>query len=408
MSSSDSESLSSDEVDYQSSNLNLKGKLLKHFNIIHELGRGTYSIVWLGYNINDSNYYAIKVQHPDDFSDGIEEIRIMKQLPKGYYLNNLIEYFIHTEMEGEKKKRYMCSVYNLHCGNLDGFVRKGEYKNGFPIESVKEFFKQIIVGLNVLHNKIKIFHGDIKPDNILLCGLNNFDIQIIDQYNEYNFKNKYKSEKKEFLLMNGRDDEDTIDSKDKLIIRSNVHKEICRKINYECGNGYKYTFNEKFLLNPKVSISDFGDFCADDEQFDEEFGTRYYRAPEILLMGECSSKVDIWAAGCCLYELLTGSILFDPEKDSKRTRDYNQLLKIYKLSGRYSKKFLKSTSNYKKIFNKKYSFRHDNPDVIGWESYLNDKGIFDKNIIDLFEKIFESNPNKRISAQEILEHKWFN
>ena len=48
---SDTSDYSSDE---QVNNLDLKGKILKNYNIISELGRGAYSIVWLGFNINDN------------------------------------------------------------------------------------------------------------------------------------------------------------------------------------------------------------------------------------------------------------------------------------------------------------------------------------------------------------------
>ena len=34
---------------------------------------------------------------------------------------------------------------------------------------------------------MKVFHGDIKPDNILLCGLNNKDKNYIKMYEERNF-----------------------------------------------------------------------------------------------------------------------------------------------------------------------------------------------------------------------------
>ena len=180
MSSTSESSTSSDEIDYQESNLNLSGKVVGNYNIIIELGRGTYSIVWLAYNINDEKYYAIKVQHPDDFRDGLEEVKMMKRLPKKVNVfNHLHENFIHTvKVDEKRKKRYLCSVYELHCGNLDCFIRKGYYRKGFDVDKVKEMFKQLMIGLDILHSKIRVFHGDIKPDNILLKGYNKRDFRI--------------------------------------------------------------------------------------------------------------------------------------------------------------------------------------------------------------------------------------
>ena len=51
-SSSDVESLSDDDIIEQSDNLELEGSILNEYNILCELGRGAYSIVWLGYNIS--------------------------------------------------------------------------------------------------------------------------------------------------------------------------------------------------------------------------------------------------------------------------------------------------------------------------------------------------------------------
>lgn len=44
--------------------------------------------------------------------------------------------------------------------------------------------------------------------------------------------------------------------------------------------------------------------------------TRWYRAPELLLNSkDYSYPVDIWAFGCLLFELLTGTPLFPGDTD---------------------------------------------------------------------------------------------
>ena len=80
-SSDSSSSLSSDEKDYQDSNLQLSGKILRKYNFISELGRGSYSIVWLAYNIENNNYYAVKVQNSEDYEDGLSEINCIPTPP---------------------------------------------------------------------------------------------------------------------------------------------------------------------------------------------------------------------------------------------------------------------------------------------------------------------------------------
>ena len=55
---------------------------LTPYNVLVELGRGSYSRVWLVYCIVDSKYYAMKVQNPDDYTEGKDEINILKKIDK--------------------------------------------------------------------------------------------------------------------------------------------------------------------------------------------------------------------------------------------------------------------------------------------------------------------------------------
>jgi serine/threonine-protein kinase SRPK3 len=415
MSSTSESSTSSDEIDYQESNLDLSGKVVGNYNIIIELGRGTYSIVWLAYNINNENYYAIKVQHPDDFKDGLEEVKMMKRLPrKSNVFNHLFENFIHTvKIDKKRKKRYLCSVYEVHCGNLDCFIRKGYYRKGFDIDKVKEMFRQLIIGLDILHSKIRVFHGDIKPDNILLKGHNKRDLELMRLYNDFDFKKKLKEHKEKYW--ESKDMNNFKEEEIKIInnkIRGIVHKYGTELILVkEIDNELRYDFDDKYLDKLEIKISDFGDFCDEDEEFDEDFGTRYYRAPEVILQGECDFKVDIWAAGCVLFELLTGNILFEPDKDEKRSRDYNHLLLMCNYSGKFKIKYLRKTKHYKKFFTKNGDFRHDNICSDELIEVLMENGVEDDNItelVDLFTNIFILNPNKRFDAKKVLSHKWLN
>ena len=75
----------------------------------------------VGYNIRNNQFNALKVQNPEDYKDGISEIQVLKGLPKNENLLKLNEYFVRKI--GSKK--FLCSAYDLCCGNLDTFIRKG-------------------------------------------------------------------------------------------------------------------------------------------------------------------------------------------------------------------------------------------------------------------------------------------
>ena len=217
---------SSDENISQEDNLDLYCKTINNYNIIYELGRGSYSIVWLAYNINNQKFYALKVQNPTEYKEGISEIEFVKKLPiNPQVFNNLYEYFI----EFIDNKKYLCSVWNLHLGNIDSLIRKGEFKNGFPQHLVKNIMDQLIVALNILHNKFKVFHGDIKTDNILVKGINDRDEFIINEYKKENFNEKYLNEKKEYCTKKGIN-LDKMNKKIKSNIRLEIHNKITKKL----------------------------------------------------------------------------------------------------------------------------------------------------------------------------------
>eukprot|EP00959_Pyramimonas_sp_CCMP1952_P311575 6520681-Pyramimonas_sp.AAC.1 len=63
--------------------------------------------------------------------------------------------------------------------------------------------------------------------------------------------------------------------------------------------------------------------------------SRFYRPPEVVLGLEYSFPMDLWAIGCCLYELFTGRIAF-PGKSN------NEMLKLFMdMKGAFPKKILK-------------------------------------------------------------------
>lgn len=414
-SSSNSSSSSSSSIyvssSDQSTNIDLTGDIINQYNVIVELGRGSYSIVWLVYCMKDNNFYAMKVQNPEDYSEGLEEVNIMKKISnKDIYLNYLIQTFIETRFNANEEIKLVCSVYNLCGGNLDGFARKGNYKKGYPIHVVKKILKQICLGLQTIHTKLNGFHGDIKPDNILLCGINNRDLQYIKLYQKADFPTTYQTVKNEYMKEKKIK---KISTENKLRIRKKLHQQIIESMPDEIKEN-KYSINDKYILNPSIKITDFGFFCHNDEKFNESFGTEYYKSPENILHGKCNEKVDIWALGCMLYELVTGNILFDPDEDERGSITFNHLEMIINLCNEFTPSFILNTKLGREYFNKngkliniKYSDNFNNSSLSKLSYKINlHSGIVDPELVDLLIKLLNLNPIKRLSITEILNHKW--
>lgn len=398
---SDSEylSVSSDEDKTQSNNLDLTGKIIKNYNVICELGRGSFSIVWLAFSIQSNDFYALKVQNPSEFKDGQDEIKFVQKLPlTPSVFNNINESFI----EVRDNQKYLCSSWNLHCSDIDCLIRKGNYREGFDLITVKKIMMQLIESVKILHKKFKVFHGDIKTDNILVKGINDKDAFIIKRYNEENFFKKYSEAKEKF----GKD----ISKIDKQKIRTQIHNEITNKIleEYSLSEISKYSIDSKYLESMDISLADFGTYCDEHNYYEESFGTRYYQAPEIILMGKCSYPVDIWALGCTFYELLTGNLLFDPIKDSKYSRDYYHLQLINETCGNFPTSFLKKTSYYKQFFDSNYKLKEFVPNETNRLDRKLNEFNFDKPtrewILEILKGTLTIDPIKRWTINQFDAH----
>jgi serine/threonine protein kinase len=74
----------------------------------------------------------------------------------------------------------------------------------------------------------------------------------------------------------------SLSKEDKKKIREIVHNHICSQIVFP-DKSEKYKINEDYINQSNITLSDYGAYCSEDEHYDTEFGTRYYRAPEIML-----------------------------------------------------------------------------------------------------------------------------
>ena len=71
----------------------------------------------------------------------------------------------------------------------------------------------------------------------------------------------------------------------------------------------------KYIIDPKIRLTDFG-LIEKINSDHHTISTRYYRSPETILGLEYDNKTDIWSLGCSIYELITGKILFDIDKNN--------------------------------------------------------------------------------------------
>jgi mitogen-activated protein kinase 15 len=127
--------------------------------------------------------------------------------------------------------------------------------------------------------------------------------------------------------------------------------------------------------------------------------TRWYRAPEMLLAGQRYGKpIDMWSVGCILYELLVGTPLL-PGKSTKEMikmmfevtgfpdrKEYTQVQIECGIQIEYDDLLQEKIKKKKTLVQNVEQFTHD------------------KYAIDLLVKLLQFNPNKRLTAEQALEH----
>ena len=71
-------------------------------------------------------------------------------------------------------------------------------------------------------------------------------------------------------------------------------------------------------VHRKIKIIDFGSAAYNYPRKVKYVQSRFYRAPEIILGHPYTCAVDMWSAGCILYELHTGKPLFNGQNEEEQ------------------------------------------------------------------------------------------
>ena len=156
---------------------------LNDFEIIRELGKGVFGVVYLATRKEDNNIYAIKqVKFTDlkqkEISNSLNEIRILASIS-------------HQNIIGYKESFYDLPANTLNLvleyaddGDLQSQITNHKQnKTFFPECTIWSFFIQMISGLDILH-KHNIMHRDLKSANIFLtkkglCKLGDLNVSKV-------------------------------------------------------------------------------------------------------------------------------------------------------------------------------------------------------------------------------------
>lgn len=415
---------------------------------IKYLGRGTFSRVWLVYDVEGKEYYAMKMIMAEYFEDAIHELKIYKKLGTLSTNSRLIkikENFCYSE-----NKKVVCIILDLMGICITDLFKKYSNEN-IPIKLIKKIFSDILLGLEELHNN-NIVHSDLKAENIMIniypykinkikewfssleiskLYYDSITIELPIDYLNYSSDRRKKVKRKTRMRVQKKI---TNYIKQKIEIYNEIlkreRKEQEHKIkeindieeldefeihNYDKNDNFDY--NEQDIEKYTAKIIDFGNAESVEKCEREEIQFRNYRPPENIIDLYYDTKADIWSFGCILYETLTDEYLFNIEnaKDSLE-KDRKHLHQMYELLGKMPREMSTNCEFSEDLFDTKGRIlKNRNCDYKNFSLNLKNRIVnkfLDENEINdlsnLLLCIFKYDTEERFNARDCLNHKWFN
>ncbi|TFY50406.1 hypothetical protein EVJ58_g11061 [Rhodofomes roseus] len=364
--------------------------------IMRKLGWGQYSSVWLARDFTETRFVALKIltskatealsESADQQSDEqcmLKKVADADPAHRGY--RHHLAYIDAFDLKGPHGLHH-CLVTEVLGFGMD-FLRKLRDKGDTRIAPsiVKHVVRQVLLGLEYLHEECGIVHTDLKHDNILFRPR---DLHTIISH----------------------------------------ELSINPSITYDCGTELNPSVIPVVSQSLPLSIgapihehdldvvlADLGHSHWISHHFQEQIQPFALRAPEVLLGYPWSTPVDIWSLGCLINEWLTGGWLFEPTPEPMWSFEEDHLARMTEaVDAHFEPSFLANCKRRDEYFNQEGVFAHftehkeptwplrrmlETYSELGSDSEIEATERFMKRCLQL-------SPERRATARELVDDPW--
>lgn len=355
-------------------------KLTGRYTLVEYLGHGSYGHVYGGLDMRTGEKVAIK-RITGVFDDVMHAKRLLRELRILRVLrhDHIIELRDILPPRDINDFRELYIVFEFADTDMLKLINSDQH---FSTLHVQFFFYQVLMALRYVHSA-NIIHRDLKPANILI----NQDCSL--------------------LLCD-------------LGLARGMHQSLARADSAQVDtNGPKAGEDAKVPARPAaVRVPAGGGSAAVTRQLTKHVVTRWYRAPELILLeSNYSSAIDMWSAGCILSELL--SMQASSVRDPSKRRALFPGKSCFPLSADNPLAYTHPDDQLAVIFDVIGTPRDDDIQAVSSQKarqYLeslprkqpkNLSEMFpgsDPDGIDLLSKLLCFNPHRRLTAAQALRH----
>ena len=144
------------------------------YTVVHKLGFGTFSTVWLVRDCATGKYLSLKILTAEA-SQSSEELEVLKHLQDHFDENEegnqhvlrMLDHFDHQGPNG----LHLCIVTELMGPSLASDIEELYDDDIFPPEIAKRFAFQVALGVKYLHKRNVVHGGNAGEPTVMMCAL---------------------------------------------------------------------------------------------------------------------------------------------------------------------------------------------------------------------------------------------